>query len=126
MAGMPIDVTQTAAAGAANVCEVTIQVVDKDNAPLAGRFFLDVWLSDSASGEGLTSHAADSLLVKAASGTKWLPANASYVRIQTKADGSAIVQITDTHKTLFNVCVQHALWTIPNVAAISAADKYGA
>ncbi len=123
---LPFDFTITPAAGAANVCEVTIQAADADGAAIAHVVELAVWLSDAASGAGFTAHAADTLAVKAASGqlVHALEANKA-LQIQTLADGSAVIQITDTHKTLYKVCVQSPNDETPTVATL-VAENYGA
>jgi len=95
-----------AAAGGANVCEVTITVRDAAGATIAEAFNLDVWLSDAATGAGLTgTSASGAVAAKAASGTDL----STYVakkalRVQTLATGVYILSITDAAKTGFYPC----------------------
>lgn len=123
---IPFDYTLTPAAGAANVCEVTIQAKDPGGTNIAHVVPLLVWLSDAATGAGLTGHAADALGVKAASGALLNALTANQVLlIQTLANGSAVIQITDTHKSLFKVCVQSLQGETPTIATLIAGN-YGA
>jgi hypothetical protein len=47
---MPANITFAAAAGAANISEVTCTVKDAAGATIAGVFNIDLWLSDAATG----------------------------------------------------------------------------
>ena len=99
-------VTFAAAAGGANVCEVTITVKNADGTAIALPHNLDVWLSDAATGAGLTgTSASGAVAAKAASGTDlstYVAKKALYV--QTLATGVYILSITDTAKTGFYPC----------------------
>lgn len=95
-----------AAAGGANVCEVTITVKDAAGSTLAGVHNLIVWLSDAATGAGLTgTSASGTVQAKSASGQDMgtLTAKKALV-VQTLATGIYILEITDTAKTGFYVC----------------------
>lgn len=96
------------AAGGSNVCEVTITAKDADGAVLAGVHNFDLWLSDAASGAGLTATTASGAVdAKAASGVNLLVMSAKKaLRVQTLATGIFILSITDTAKTAFKVCAQ--------------------
>lgn len=107
--GMPAGaagVVMTPAAGAANVAEVAIQVADGAGNPVTGVHILDVWLSDSASGAGLTgTTASGTVQAKSASGLVVEAVTAKkYLRVQTLATGVFTLEITDTGKTAFKVC----------------------
>jgi len=104
--GRPFSVTATPAAGAANISLVTLQVVDSDDAAVAGVFTLDVYLSDAASGAGLTATTASGAVGAGTAGTDLDAMVAKkYTRVQTDATGKYILSITDTAKTLFKICV---------------------
>lgn len=103
---IPANVTFAAAAGGANVCEVTITVVDAAGSAIAEVFNLDIWLSDAATGAGLTgTTASGTVQVKAASGADLQEVTAKkHLRVQTLATGIYILEITDTGKTGFYPC----------------------
>lgn len=97
------DVTFAYATGAANVSEVTITVVDAAGSTIAAPFTLTVWLSDAATGVGLTATSASGTVqAKSASGDDFgtLTAKKALV-VQTLATGIYILEITDTAKTGF-------------------------
>jgi hypothetical protein len=96
------------AAGSANVSEVTITVKDGAGATVAAVYNLDVWLSDAATGAGLTgTTASGAVAAKAASGIDLVAYTAKKaIRVQTLATGVYILSITDTAKTGFYVCGQ--------------------
>lgn len=105
---IPKSVSFTAAAGAANVCEVTIKVLDGSGTAIAAPFTLDIWLSDAATGAGLTATTASgAVAAKAASGADFSTfVSKKALRVQTLATGIYILSITDTAKTGFYVCAQ--------------------
>lgn len=96
------------AAGSANVSEITIAVKDGAGATVAGVYNLDVWLSDAASGAGLTgTTASGAVAAKAASGVDLVAYTAKKaIRVQTLATGIYVLSITDSAKTGFYVCGQ--------------------
>jgi hypothetical protein len=103
--------TFTPAAGAANVCDVTIQAVNASGDSVAGVFNLDVQLSDAATGVGLTATSASgTVTAKSASGAVIGTYTAKKaLRVQTLADGSFVLEITDTAKTgFYPVAIQPA------------------
>jgi len=98
--------TFAAAAGAANVCNVTIQAINYEGTSIAGVKNLDLWLSDSASGIGLTATTASGT-VTCTTGTDLFDFTAKKLkRVQTDATGKIVLAITDTAKTAFKVCYQ--------------------
>lgn len=94
------------AAGASNVCEVTITVKDAAGSTIAAVHNLDIWLSDAATGAGLTATTASgAVAAKSASGTDLGTLTAKKaLRVQTLATGVYILSITDTAKTGFYIC----------------------
>lgn len=125
---IPASFTLAAAAGGANVCEVTITAKDAAGATLAAATEILVWLSDAATGLGITGTAASGTVqAKAASGTDLAALTAKKcLLVQTKADGTYILEITDAAKTLFYVCARALHSKARTVSAQLAADKYGA
>lgn len=119
-ANSPYSVGFTPAAGASNVCEVTLQVKDGAGTALAGIFHMDLWLSDAADGEGLTgTTASGAVAAKASSGTDLgTLTTKKALRVQTKDDGTYILSITDTSKTGFYVAA-----TVPGSSRISVSSQ---
>lgn len=103
---VPVNVTFAAAAGTSNVCDVTITLVDGNGAAVTAVHNIDVWLSDAASGAGLTAATASGTVTNAASSgivlTTYTAKKA--LRVQTLATGVFVLEITDTAKTAFYVC----------------------
>lgn len=101
-------ITMTAAAGAANITEVTITVKDGGGNTLARVHQLDLWLSDDVDGEGHTTATASGTVTnKAASGLVVATQVAKKaLTVQTLKTGIFILEITDTAKTLFKVCAR--------------------
>lgn len=100
-------ISLTPAAGSANVCLVTIQLKDYAGNALSAVRNLDVWLSDAASGAGLTATTASGAVAAGASGADiGTYTTKKALRVQTNASGVYILSITDTSKTLFKVCAQ--------------------
>jgi hypothetical protein len=124
--GQPYTVTFSPAAGSSNVCEVTITVKDYDGNTVAGTHMLDIWLSDAASGAGLTgTSASGAVAAKAASGVDFQIYSAKKAwRVQTLATGVYILSITDSAKTAFYPCASIDNATV--VGTVLATANYGA
>lgn len=105
---VPQNVTTAAAAGTTNVAEVTFQVRDGRGNAIAGVFNLDIWLSDAATGAGLTGTTASGAVAgKAASGVDLVTlVSKKAIRVQTLATGAYTLSITDSAKTGFYPCAQ--------------------
>jgi hypothetical protein len=117
-----------AASAAANVSEVTITVLDAAGSTIAGVHTLDVWLSDAATGEGLTgTTASGTVTAKAASGAviDTFTAKKS-LRVQTLATGVFILEITDSAKTGFYVCAEEPSTGATNISTQLVSGDYGA
>lgn len=102
----PGGITAAAAAGAANVAEVTITVTDVAGNALPGVHVLDLWLSDDdENGEGLTATTATGNVEPKAGGGAVLATYTAKkaLRVQTNKDGEFVLSITDTNKTKFVV-----------------------
>jgi len=116
----------TFTAGAANVAEVAIALKDGHGNAVALPQPFTVWLSDAATGLGLTATAASGTVqAKAASGTDFgtLTAKKALV-VQPLATGIYTLEITDTAKTAFYVAVQFPDGRVSVSRVMSAAD-YG-
>jgi len=113
--GQPARATTSAAAGATNVCEVTVTIKDGDGTAVTGPVVFDLLLSDAATGAGLTATTASgAVAAKASSGTDLSTlVSKKALKVQTKADGTYILSITDSAKTAFYPVIQ-----IPGLKAI--------
>lgn len=99
--------TPAAGAGGSNISNVTVQVVDSNGNAVAGVFNLDLWLSDAATGAGLTATLASGTVVAGAAGTDLGDFTAKKAKhVQTNAAGQYVLAITDTAKTHFYPCGQ--------------------
>lgn len=126
-AAVPASVAISAASAAANVCEVTFQVQNLAGASLAGVFDLVIWLSDAATGAGLTATSASGTVqAKSAAGADLGALTAKKaLHVQTLADGSYTLEITDTAKTAFYPCVSNPLTRAAIVGTVLATGDYG-
>jgi hypothetical protein len=124
---LPASISFAIAAGGANVSEVTVTVKDAAGAAIAEPFNFDLWLSDAATGEGLTgTTASGAVAAKAASGTDLAVLTAKKaIRVQCKATGVYVLSITDTAKTGFYVCAQVPGLGRTNVSAQLVTASYG-
>lgn len=101
-----ITATIAPAAGAANVCLVTITLKDASGNAVTKVQPIDVYLSDAATGIGLTATTASGAVGAGASGTDLgVMTTKKATRCITNAAGVYILSITDTAKTGFYVCV---------------------
>lgn len=121
----PYSVTFSPAAGSANVCEITITVKDYEGTTVADVHNLDIWLSDAATGAGLTATSASgTVAAKAASGVDFQIYSAKKAfRVQTLATGVYILSITDTAKTAFYPCASIAGKTVVGTQLVTG--NYG-
>ena len=104
----PVSFTFGIASAGTNIAEVTITAKDADGNTVAAPLICTVWLSDAATGVGLTGTAASgTVAAKSASGADFgvLTAKKATV-VQTLASGIYILEITDSAKTAFYVCAQ--------------------
>ena len=126
--GSPASFTFAAAAGGSNVTEVTITPRDAAGAALTGVRTIELWLSDDATGAGLTATTASGTVVnKSAEGTVLTALTAKkHLSAQTKAAGTFVLQITDSAKTGFYVCVKNPATGLVSVSAQLVSGNYGA
>ena len=123
--GIPTNVTITNAAGGTQYyCDVTFQVADLHGNAVAGVFNLDVWLSDAATGAGLTATTASGgIAAETAGGAIFGTMTASKaVFVQTNASGAFVLRIVDSAKTGFYPCA--SLNTTPTIGAQLTTASY--
>lgn len=124
--GQPASVSISAAAGGSNVCEVTFTVKDVNGVAMTVPTLLTVFLSDAATGVGLTgTSASGTVQAKSASGADWSVLSAKKaIRVQTLANGTYVLEITDTAKTAFYPCC-YIDGKAPTVGTVLATGNYG-
>jgi hypothetical protein len=112
------------AAGAADVTTVTITARNPNGSPIGGAIF-DVFLSDSATGDGLTATSASGTVVNNGAGQDLETVTAKkHLRVQAGSAGTYVLEITDTANTAFYVFV--VIGGRPVRVATLAAASYGA
>lgn len=124
---VPRSVVFSPASAAANVSEITCSVADHDGVAIPGVFTFDLWLSDDATGAGLTGTTASGTVTnKAASGIVIATNTAKKaLRVQTLADGTFVLEITDTAKTAFFVCADLPSMGSTQVSTALATADFG-
>lgn len=121
----PCTATIAAAASTANVCLVTVTVKDSNGNTIAFPTNFDIWLSDAATGAGLTVTTASGAVAAGASGIDLATlVSKKALKVQSTAAGVYILSITDTAKTTFYVCVQLADG-VPVIGTQLTAANYG-
>lgn len=125
--GLVYTVTMAAAAGSANVAEVTLTVKNADGTALAVPTVIDFYISDAATGIGLTASAPSTgIAAKTSNGALvGTLTSTKAIRIITKADGTAIIQITDTGKTAYYPVVVNPVTGAPIVGTQLITANYG-
>lgn len=108
--GLPSEILITNAVGAsANIANVSFQVADLSGTAVAQVFNFDIWLSDAATGAGLTANTASGGIAAVSTfGFVWAVITASKaLRVQTNASGLFTLAITDSAKNLFYPVAQN-------------------
>ena len=105
----PLTATFVDADGGSNIADVTIQWKDGKGNNIAFAVEALIWLSDAATGVGVTATAASgTVTARSASGVDMGALTAKKVLVgQSLADGSFVLEITDTANTGFFVAVQN-------------------
>src|ERR1700722_7439930 len=89
-----------------NTANVNIQLLDGNGNATANQEVLDIYLSDSAAGVGLTATSASGAGGAGAAGTDLLVRTAKKETVsQTNASGLYVLSIVDTANTGFYICV---------------------
>ncbi len=119
-------VSISAAAGTTNQALVTFQFKDAAGNNLAAVVPIDVWLSDAATGIGLTATTASGAVGAGASGTDLGALTAKKaIRAITDATGKYVLGIVDVAKTAFFPCCTIAGTGQIAVGAQLTAGSYG-
>ena len=104
--GAPVTASFSPAAGSTNVSLVTVTIKDGTGAAVAKPTNIDVWLSDAATGAGLTATTASGAVAAGASGADLgTLTTKKALRSQTTATGVYILSVTDSAKTGFYPCI---------------------
>jgi hypothetical protein len=129
LAGAPVGsaVTFSIAPAGTNVSEVTITVKDGSGVAVAKVHYLDVWLSDAATGAGLTGTTASGTVTAKASSGVVIQTNTAKkaLRVQTLATGVFVLEITDSAKTGFYVATTVPLTGAAAVSSQLVTGSYG-
>ncbi len=122
-----LSATITPAAGGSNESDVLIQVVDEGGVNVPGLHQFKLWLSDAASGKGLTSTGASGTVqVKSSSGQDiGILTAKKALEVQTLETGAYTLEITDSSKTTYYVVVQFPGQLKPVVSDILETADYG-
>ena len=124
LAGAPASVGFGIAAGATNVCAVTLTAKDAAGATLQAPVELDVWLTDAATGIGLTSHTP--VLAITTGAQMGILTAAKALRVQANVSGVVVMTITDAGKNLYYIAAQPVGRTAASVSRVLTAGDYGA
>jgi len=117
----------SAAAGGADEALVTFSVVDANGVAIAGVHHLDILLSDAATGAGLTATTASGNVEAATDAGLVIDTYTAKkaLRVQTLADGTFILSITDTSATEFYPVAINPYTGNAVVGTQLAAEDYG-
>jgi protocatechuate 3,4-dioxygenase beta subunit len=116
---LPASATLAIAAGATNVSIVTITVKDGAGVAMARAIPLDIWLSDAATGLGVTATTASGAVAAGTAGTDLVDLTSKKVkRVITDATGVYKLSITDTAKTGFYVAA-----AVPSISKIFVSSQ---
>lgn len=118
--GLTSDVVPTVAfaAGAANVCTITVTWKDRSGNTVKGVRAFDIYLSDAATGAGLTSSAISGEVVATTGASLATVTTHKRWTVQSAATGIFVGSMTDTAKTQgLYVCVVDPQTGLPIVSA---------
>jgi hypothetical protein len=121
----PVTASFTPAAGASNITNVTIQLKNGSGTNLANAAIVDLWLSDAATGLGITGTAASGTPAPTTGTILGIATAKKAWRVVSDAAGKIVLEITDTGKTGFYVAVG-ANDTIIGISAQLVTANYGA
>ncbi len=117
----------TIASGGANVTEIAIALLDGNGDAVASAIPFTAWLSDAATGAGLTgTSASGTVTAKSGGGADFGALTAKKALIaQPLATGIFTLEITDTSKTGFYVCIQNPFTGAISVSRQLVTGDYG-
>lgn len=123
----PVSFSFAYAAGGANVAEIAITAQDGADVAIASPVSFDVYLSDAATGAGLTATTASgTVTAKSASGAVIGTYEAKKaLRVQSLATGAFTLEITDTAKTGFYVTIVNPFTGLTEVSRQLVTGDYG-
>ena len=111
---MPAAVSLVHASGAANAITITLTALDAAGVAVIKPTLIDFWLSGTTTGEGIALVPPDS--IAATKGSVWHVHTAKEaIRVQTAADGIAILTLTDAAKGEFYLCTSLPGFGTPQV-----------
>ena len=96
----------TVAAGASNVCTATLQAQNNEGFNVSLGCIMHVWLSDAATGLGITANANTSEVTAGTGALLGILTTEKSWLIQTDATGKAVLSITDTGKHATYIAAQ--------------------
>ena len=104
---------------------VTMTVVDSAAAAITDTFLLDVWISDSANGEVLTSTAATGALTLITGEQREEVTAKKHIRISTDENGVALLDLVDSNTTAGEYfCVKHPTTGASVIGPATASGDY--
>lgn len=124
---VPVRASFSIAPGATDVAEVTVTFDGGNGVAAAGAYNFNLTLSDNADGTGLTATTASGgIAPKAASGEQLQEIEAAKaLLVQSLADGTFVLDITDSANTGFYVAVQNPFTGRLDVSEQLQASDYG-
>lgn len=115
----------SAASGAANVCNITLQACDNEGSPIKALLNFDFWLSDSATGAGLAATGGSSELTCSTGALIGIYTTLKAWRLQTDVNGVCVAVVTATGKPLDFACASVTGHAGAIVSTQLAAANYG-
>ena len=114
--------------GLTNIANVEVRFLSHDNKLVPAPRVFDIFLSDAATGIGLTATTASGTVqAKSASGTLLFTyTDKKLLKVQTLATGSYTLEITDSAKTGFYVAVVDPVSGLPILSRKLVTADYGA
>lgn len=129
LAGLPVSMTVTLSAGGANTVLALFELKDKDAQLVVGStgFTFDVWVSDAATGAGLTAVTPSGALAVSTFGALLTTVTASkHLLVTTTGTARARVSLIDTAKTQnLYFCAQNPVTGKTVVSAATITANYG-
>ncbi len=125
---VPASFSFSISAGASNITEIAITVLDAYGKAITDIVTFNVWLAATAiTGAGLHATTPSGDFAVKTSGGHWLAdLTAKFMmKVQTLATGICTVQITDTAKTAFHVAAGIEGNNVVSVSRILATGGYG-
>lgn len=120
---MPANVTIALAAGAANTMTITMTVKDAAGATLAGVYLLDWWISEAATGIGLTADSYSGTVAPTTGTDLQIVVAKKQFRSLTATTGILVVAAVDTAKPADQyVVVRHPVTGKLIVSAVSGTN----